>query len=118
MIGQVEKLHALLPVPFRLTGQPSLSLDFVIDTGFTGELTLPPVAVAALGLPFIYDESVNLANDTDAIVAVHSATILWQDVERDVRVFATGQRPLLVSNELDCAQIARNLPFLVLALPG
>ncbi len=33
----------------------------------------------------------------------------------DSKIFAS---PALVSNELDCAQIARNLPFLVLALPG
>lgn len=95
MIGRVENLHALLPVTFRIPGPPDLTIEFVVDTGFTDELTLPLDAVAALGLPFDYSLQVNLANDTDAVVPVHSATIVWQNSERPSRVFATGRCPLL-----------------------
>ena len=95
MVGRVESLHALLPIPLRLHGQPNLSIEFVVDSGFTDYLTLPPAAVEAIGLPFLYDLPINLANDSDVTVPVYQATILWHGIERDVRVFATGRRPLL-----------------------
>lgn len=39
--GYMSSLHALLPVTFRIDGQPGLAIEFVVDTGFTGFLTLP-----------------------------------------------------------------------------
>jgi clan AA aspartic protease len=95
MIGRVENLQAVVPVTFRLPGQPDLSIEFVVDTGFSGQLTLPPAAVVALGLPFSYDEIITLANDVDDTAPIHIATILWDGDEIEVRVFATGRRPLL-----------------------
>ena len=108
MTGRVENLHALLPVIFRLQNQPDITLEFVVDTGFTDALTLPLEAVIALRLPFDYNLTVNLANDTDAVVPVHRATIFWQGSERTVRVFATGRRPLLGTALLeDCELTAQ-----------
>lgn len=45
MTGMVADLHAVLPIIFRLPGHGDLSLEFVVDTGFTGFLTLPIAAV-------------------------------------------------------------------------
>src|SRR5688572_14510788 len=95
MTGRVENLHAIVPVTFRLPGQPDLSIEFIVDTGFTGELTLPLAAVIALGLPLSYQEAIVLANDTEDEVPVSLVTIVWDGEEREVRVFATGRRPLL-----------------------
>jgi predicted aspartyl protease len=50
--GTVIDGRATIPVTFRLTNQPDFSVEFVIDTGFTGSLCLPPEAIAVLGLPF------------------------------------------------------------------
>lgn len=93
--GVVTNLHALIPVLFRLASEPDLTIEFVVDTGFTDYLTLPSSAVDAMGLNFIYDLPVNLADDSNAVVSVYKATILWHGNERDIRVFATGRRPLL-----------------------
>jgi clan AA aspartic protease len=101
MSGQVANLHALMPVPFRSPGRPDLSIEFVVDTGFTGFLTLPPAAVAALGLTFLEDTPASLANDQIVSLAVHVATILWNGSERLVRVIAAGRRPLLGTALLD-----------------
>ena len=95
MIGRVENLHALVPVTFRLPGRPDISIEFVVDTGFTGELTLPPAAIAALGLPFAYNENVVLATDAHEEVPMHLAIIVWDGDERVARVLAAGSRPLL-----------------------
>jgi clan AA aspartic protease len=72
-----------------------------VDTGFVGFLTLPSAAVAALGLPFLHDTPANLADDSEVQLAVHEATIVWQDEERRVRLLATGKRPLLGMALLD-----------------
>ncbi|HZO91708.1 MAG TPA: clan AA aspartic protease [Chthonomonadaceae bacterium] len=95
MTGRVLNLHALVPVTFRLPNRSDLAIEFVVNTGYTGFLTLPPAAIAALGLPFEYDIPANLADDTEVFVPVHSATILWNGKEREVRVLAIGKRPLL-----------------------
>ena len=93
--GKVERLHPTVPVTFRLPGYPDLTIEFVVDTGFVGFLTLPVVAVAAMGLPFEYDTPANLADDSEVQLPVHGATILWDGTLRRVRVLAMGKRPLL-----------------------
>ncbi len=93
--GNVQRMHPLVPVIFRRGGQPDLAIEFVVDTGFVGDLTLPAAAVGALGLVFTHDSGANLADDSFISVQVYSATILWHGVEREVDVLATGKRPLL-----------------------
>lgn len=93
--GHVSQLHALLPVAFRLHHHPDLAIEFVIDTGFTGFLTLPLDAVSALQLPYLESVYADLANGQVVELPVHAATILWQGLELEVRVLATGPRPLL-----------------------
>jgi clan AA aspartic protease len=99
--GRVENRQAFVPVTYRLPGQPDLTLEHVVDTGFTGELTLPPTAITVMGLPFAYDEDIKLANDSKDQVAIHSATVLRQGQEVIVRVFATGRRPLFGTALMD-----------------
>lgn len=65
IIGRVVQLHALLPVTFRLSNQPDFAIEFVVDTGFTGFLTLPPAAVAALQLPLLETISAKMATDDE-----------------------------------------------------
>jgi len=82
---------------FILPSNSTFPIEFVIDTGFTDYLCLPPEAVTLLGLPFLYDLPVNLADNSEVLVAVHKAIILWdgEEQEREVRIFATGRRPLI-----------------------
>ena len=99
--GKVQSYHAFVPVTFRLAGRSDVAIEFVVDTGFVGFLTLPPAAVAALGLPFLHDTPANLTDDSEVQLAVHEATIVWQGAEQRVRVLATGKRPLLGMALLD-----------------
>ena len=102
MTGSVQNLHALLPITFPLPdNQPDIALEFVVDTGFTGSLTLPPAAVAAMGLPLVHNRAVNLADDSAVLVSVHEAAIVWNGVEHQVLILATGSRPLLGTALLD-----------------
>jgi clan AA aspartic protease len=99
--GRVENRQALVPITYRLPGQPDLILEHIVDTGFTGELTLPPAAITAMELLFAYDEDIKLANDSREQVPVHIATILWHGQDLAVRVFATGRRPLFGTALMD-----------------
>jgi clan AA aspartic protease len=99
--GIVSLLHATVAVPFRLPNRPDIAIEFFIDTGFTDFLCLPPEVVSVLGLHFEYNMRVNLANNSNVAVRVHTATILWNSEERDVRILAKGSRPSLGTALLD-----------------
>lgn len=95
MTGHVHENNALLTVPVLAPGQPPLALEFVIDTGFTGFLTLPEAAAVALGLDFLRRMPANLADDSTINVSVYALSIVWNENVREVEVLATGRRPLL-----------------------
>lgn len=95
MTGTVADLHALLPITLRLPNRSDLTIDFVVDNGFTGFITLPSQAIIALGLPFVESIPANLADDSEIQIPVYEATILWNGEATEVRVLATGRRPLL-----------------------
>ncbi|HZP81662.1 MAG TPA: hypothetical protein VFB21_08500 [Chthonomonadaceae bacterium] len=135
MTGNVFNRHALVSVTFRLSNQPDLAIEFVVDTGFSDSLSLhrregrqrvpqqplvvdtgfsdslslPPAAVAALGLPYEYDLPANLANNDAIMLPVHAATILWNGVERNIRVLAMPGRPPLGTALLDDHELV--IPF-------
>ncbi len=93
--GNVTDLHAIVSVPFLLPNGSRLAIEFVVDTGFTGDLCLPAKAVSLMGLPFLYELPSRLADHSQVSLPMHDATIIWNGEERNVYVLATGQRPLL-----------------------
>jgi clan AA aspartic protease len=95
MFGTVRRLHALLNVAFVRSDEPPVRIEFVVDTGFTGHLTLPEEAVDLLGLSFETSVVATLADDSDVEIPAYKADILWGEGVRRVRVLATGDRPLL-----------------------
>jgi clan AA aspartic protease len=95
MTGIVTDLHALLTVRFQLPDGSHHDNQFVIDTGFTGLLTLPPRDVEALGLPLVYHTRALLADHSEIRLPVHEAVIYWNGSVQSVNVLATGERPLL-----------------------
>ena len=99
--GIVNDGRATLVVKFRIPNRPDFPIEFVVDTGFTDRLCLPTQAVALLGLPFKYAMPVNLADNSEVILPVHEATILWNGEQREVRVLATGRRPLVGTSLLE-----------------
>ena len=106
MTGRVVGSQPRIGVVFRLPEQPDLEIEFAIDTGFEGALTLPVAAVAALRLPFYQRIPANLADDTVVMVDVHKATIAWRGHEIAVAVLAMGRRPLLGTSLLDGHDVA------------
>ncbi len=70
-------------------------IEAVIDTGYTGTLTLPTAVVADLGLSFSHMGWAFLANDDVVSFDVHNATVLWDGQPRHIKADATGSTPLV-----------------------
>jgi clan AA aspartic protease len=71
------------------------TVEAMVDTGFNGTLLLPPAIASALRLPFHSSRTVLLADGSVQVVANHKGRILWEGVERPVRIVAAGNQPLL-----------------------
>ena len=76
-------------------------IEAVLDTGYTGFLTLPIGLVAELRLPFAYVGRAFLANDDEVEFDVHDVTVLWDGQPRHIRADATGSVPLVGMALLD-----------------
>ena len=71
------------------------NIQVVIDTGFTGHLTLPPETVRSLSLPERGFVEVELADGPMATLGVYEARVLWHGRPRRVPVYEADGRPLL-----------------------
>jgi clan AA aspartic protease len=93
--GTVVGLQPRLGVTFGFANRPDLQIEFVLDTGFEGALTLPPSAVAALGLPPYTQLAAKLADGSSVSVDVHTADIVWDGQVIQIAVLAMSGQPLL-----------------------
>lgn len=77
------------------------AIEAVMDTGYSGFLTLPTELVTELGLPFAYMGQAFLANDAQVAFDVHYVIVLWDGQPRDIEADATGSTPLVGMMLLD-----------------
>jgi clan AA aspartic protease len=88
--------QALLSVEvLSQAGASSLRVEAVVDTGFTGHLTLPSATVEALVLRIIGSAESMLADGSLVMEDVCLARVLWHGGERPVRVLVADATPLL-----------------------
>ena len=94
--GVVNASHEAV-VTLSLQGPDGQAQDIeaVVDTGYSGFLTLPTTLVAELGLPFAYVGWAFLANDDEVAFDVHDVTVIWDGQPRHIKADATGSTPLV-----------------------
>ena len=80
--------ESIIPVTVHHPGGGTRHLPAVIDTGFTGALSLPPSVIAALGLGWSGSESAILADGSVRAFAYYDATVEWDDGARAIVVLA------------------------------
>lgn len=73
--------EARVPITVRGPGGREAAINPVLDTGFTGHLTLASRLIAELGLLEIDLAQTILADGTMIDVAVYEAIVLWGDQE-------------------------------------
>lgn len=81
--------EAVIRVLVRGARGQEAQVEGVIDTGFTGFLTLPARLIATLALPFAGTTRAVLADGSEVPMDVFEATVIWDDQERGVVALAT-----------------------------
>jgi clan AA aspartic protease len=85
--------EAVLQVNLR--GVNDLTVEFVVDTGFTGYLTLTPDQINSLGCSPIGRSSAILADGSEQIFTLYAVTTAWNGVPRTVEAYEIASTPLI-----------------------
>jgi clan AA aspartic protease len=70
-------------------------IDAVVDTGFTGFLTLPLSLIATLNLPFRRRGRAVLADGSESLFDIYEARVLWDGQPRRVAIDAVDTDSLV-----------------------
>ena len=84
-------------IPLFLQGRvgDAREVEAVVDTGFTGFLTLPPSLVAELGLAVKGTSEGTLADGSGVSFDAYDATVLWDSEPRVVLIDEADTTPLV-----------------------
>jgi clan AA aspartic protease len=90
MIIGVVNAHreAIIALIVQDTNGQGHDIDAVIDTGFTGFLTLPPALIAVLGLTWRGYATAVLGDGSLQQFDVYAATVIWDGQTRVVEIDA------------------------------
>ena len=89
------RYEMVIKVPVRNSAGQEQEVEAVLDSGFTGSLTLPPMLIATLGLPWRSRSSAILANGNLEQFDIHVATIVWDGMPRPILIQSIDNVPLL-----------------------
>ena len=87
--------EAIVSLMIRSPDGRNREVNAVIDTGYSGFLTLPAALVAELELPYVFSSSATLADDTEVGFPVHRVTAVWDGNPRNIEADAVGATPLV-----------------------
>ena len=87
--------EAVIPLSLRGPAGQAQEVEAVIDTGFTGFVTLPPSLVAELGLVFMGTSEATLADGSEVSFDAYDVTVLWEDQPRDFLIDEADTTPLV-----------------------
>ena len=90
-----QNCEAMLPIVIGLDNAPKQMVEALIDTGFSGFLSLPLSMIESLELPWIFSDFVTLGDGSEVIFQMYRATIIWDGQFKVVDVAASESEPLL-----------------------
>jgi clan AA aspartic protease len=89
-----QSCEAVLPIVIKHNTMTEL-VDAVIDTGFSGFLTLPSEIIAALDLTWKGRDVATLGDGTRCIFDVYIATVIWDGQYREIDINESETNPLI-----------------------
>ena len=98
LVGRDGPLEFLSPrVAIEIAGGDRIfrTVEAIIDTAFTGWLTLPESIVQDLGLSYYGQRDAVLASNEVGEFEVYSVLVLWHGIARPVLVHQSASRPLI-----------------------
>lgn len=96
MITGMVNAHreALIPLSVQGINGRKHAIDAIIDTGYTGSLTLSPAMIAALELTWRGCATAVLGDGSLQQFEVYAATVIWDGQARVVEIDAADTDPL------------------------
>jgi clan AA aspartic protease len=90
-----QNCEAMMPIVVGRDNKSTQLIEALIDTGFTGFLSLLLSIIESLGLPWIFSDSVTLGDGSEVIFQMYRATVIWDGQFKAVDVAASESEPLL-----------------------
>jgi clan AA aspartic protease len=87
--------EATLPLVVGNTNKQQKVVDTVIDTGFSGFLSLPSSIITALDLPWSASAIVTLGDGSETLFDLYTANVIWDGQYRDIYIAESETEPLL-----------------------
>ena len=87
--------EAVIPLSLRGPAGQVQEVEAVIDTGFTGFVTLPPSLVTELGLVFMGTSEATLADGSEVSFDAYDVTVIWEGQPQDVLLDEADTTPLV-----------------------
>ena len=96
MFGSVNNnCEAIIKVAVGCIGSPKITVDAVIDTGFTSFLSLPLSVILDLDLPWHYRDVGVLGDGSEVIFEIYQASVIWDGQNQIIDVAASEADPLV-----------------------
>ena len=95
ILGFVQNREAIVQLAVIGEQQKAQGICAVIDTGFTGSLTLPPTLIADLELMWFTQQEGFLGDGSRRTFDVYRGTVIWDGQLRVIEVNASDTAPLV-----------------------
>ncbi len=90
-----QSCEAIIRVAVGSANSPKQMVEALIDTGFTGFLSLPLSTITALGLPWYFRDVGTLGDGSEVIFEMYKATVIWDGQTQVIDVAASEAEPLV-----------------------
>jgi clan AA aspartic protease len=87
--------EAIVRIVIGDLGKQRVVVDAIIDTGYTGFLTLPPSTIAELNLLWRGSEEGVLGDGSTQRFDVYSATVIWDGEFRTIKINESNTNSLM-----------------------
>jgi clan AA aspartic protease len=95
MQGYVNENHEAVLTVVVKNGNKLKSINGVIDTGFTGFLSLPIAIITELDLSWNYRDRGTLGDGSETLFDIYDAMVIWNGQYREIEVNRAETDPLI-----------------------
>jgi clan AA aspartic protease len=96
MFGVVsDSCEAIIKIAVGRADAPKITIDALIDTGFTSFLSLPIATIGSLGLPWHFRDTGTLGDGSEVVFEVYTGHIIWDGQIQVIDVVASEAMPLV-----------------------
>ena len=90
-----QRCEAVIRIAVGHANNPKQMVETVIDTGFTGFLSLPLSTIESLGLPWRFRDIATLGDGSEVVFDMYTATVIWDGQIQVIDVAASEADPLI-----------------------